>query len=377
MSINVLDPAAVRRALSTRDLTNPEDGRHGMQVLLDSIERALANVWNVPVTRHRSNPVVPIQDNYDRLLYPPDAIARDARYTRYLSSELVLRTHTSAMIPPLLEQLAQAPPRDVLLSCPGIVYRRDKIDRTHTGEPHQVDLWRVRTILPRLGLRDLDEMIETTVKSSLPGRRHRIVGADHPYTLHGRQVEVEQGGRWLEVGECGLAHPAVLAAAGLPGTSSGLAMGLGLDRIMMLRKGIDDIRLLRATDPRIVEQMLDLRPYRRVSRMPAVRRDISIAISGEVDAEQLGDAVRGALGPSASSVESVDVLSATPVEDLPEVAKRRLGMMHGGCNVLLRVVLRDLDRTLTDEDANRIRDRIYAALHEGTAKQWATRNPPL
>jgi phenylalanyl-tRNA synthetase alpha chain len=262
-----------------------------------------------------------------------------------------------------------------VLSCPGIVYRRDTIDRTHTGEPHQVDLWRVRTVVPRLGPGDLDEMVETIVKTALPGRRHRTVGAQHPYTLQGRQIEVEDRDRWLEVAECGLAHPELLAAAGLPDTSSGLAMGIGLDRMLMLRKGIDDIRILRASDPRIVEQMLDLSPYRPVSRMPAVRRDISIAISRPLDEEELGDAVREALGPSASSIESVEVLSATPGRELPEAAKRRLGMMHGGWNVLLRVVLRDLDRTLTDEEANQIRDRIYAALHEGAAKQWAT-GPP-
>jgi len=55
---------------------------------------------------------------------------------------------------------------------------------------------------------------------------------------------------WIEIGECGLASPALLAASGLP-AHTGLAMGLGLDRLVMLRKGIDDIRLLRATAPRI------------------------------------------------------------------------------------------------------------------------------
>jgi phenylalanyl-tRNA synthetase alpha chain len=375
MSINILDPAGVRRALDTRDLTDPEMGPHAIQMLVDDIERALSGLWGVSVLRHRSNPVVPVEDNYDRLRYPPDAVARDARYTRYLSSELVLRTHTSAMIPPLLERLAGDPPEDVLLSCPGIVYRRDAIDRSHTGEPHQIDLWRIRTIPPRLGPTDLEEMIDTIIGRALPGRRHRTLGAEHPYTLDGRQIDVEEGDRWLEVGECGLAHPELLASSGLPASSSGLAMGIGLDRMLMLRKGIDDIRILRAIDPRIVEQMLDLDPYRPVSRMPAVRRDISIAISGEVDGERLGDAVREALGRDASSVESVQVVSATPGRELPKAARERLGMAPNQWNVLLQIVLRDLDRTLTAEEANRLRDRIYAALHEGSVHQWAIGEP--
>ena len=62
-----------------------------------------------------------------------------------------------------------------------------------------------------------------------------------------------RGGEWVELLECGLAHPAVLAAGGLAG-HGGLAMGIGMDRAMMLRKGIGDIRLLRSGDPRVAGQ---------------------------------------------------------------------------------------------------------------------------
>src|SRR5690606_13285616 len=141
-------------------------------------------------------------------------------------------------------------------------------------------------------------------------------------------------------------------------------------RLLMLRKGIDDIRLLRATDPRIAGQMLDLEPYQPVSTMPAVRRDLSIAVDADLDAELLGDRVREALGPDASSVESVGILSRTPVEQLPPTAVERLGARPTQVNMLVRVVLRDLDRTLTAEEGNRLRDRIYAALHERDTHQW-------
>ena len=154
-------------------------------------------------------------------------------------------------------------------------------------------------------------------------------------------------------------------------------MGLGLDRMLMVRKGMEDIRLLRATDRRITSQMLDLAPYKPVSRMPAIRRDISIAVSGEVEAERLGDCVRSALGPDASSVETVEVRSATRGWDLPAVVRERLGMGLEQWNVLLRIVLRDLERTLTAQEANRLRDRIYAALHQGSVHQWASDRPDL
>jgi phenylalanyl-tRNA synthetase alpha chain len=257
----------------------------------------------------------------------------------------------------------------VLLACPGLVYRRDRIDRLSVGEPHQLDLWRIAS--RPLEAADLREMASLVVEALLPGAGYRALPAEHPYTVDGLELEVRQDGRWVEIAECGLASPVVLGQAGLsPARSGGLAMGIGLDRVLMLRKGVDDIRLLRSPDPRVAAQMRDLEPYRLVSSMPPIRRDLSIAVTGEVDAESLGDRVREALGPRATSVESVEVLSVTPGEDLPETARARIGISPGQRNVLVRVVLRDLESTLTSEEANALRDRIYGALHQGDAYQW-------
>jgi phenylalanyl-tRNA synthetase alpha chain len=348
-----------------RDLTDPSQGHHALQDLLDLIELALAAAWDLPVQRHRADPVVSVADNYDRLGYPPEAVTRDARYTRYVAPGRVLRTHTSAMIPPLLERLAASPTPDLVLSCPGLVYRRDVIDRTHVGEPHQVDLWRIRRTAPGLTVADLRDMIALVVDAAVPGRRWRAVAARHPYTTDGLQIDVEDTGSWVEVGECGLAAAPVLAGSRLSPATSGLAMGLGLDRLLMLRKGIDDIRLLRSADPRVTVQMADLAPYRPVSAMPPARRDLSIAAAADTTPEELGDQVRAALGERAGSVEQVRVLAETPWRDVPVSARIRLGLRPDERNVLLRVVLRDLDRTLTAAEVNELRDRIYAAVHHG------------
>jgi phenylalanyl-tRNA synthetase alpha chain len=119
--------------------------------------------------------------------------------------------------------------------------------------------------------------------------------------------------------------------------------------------------------------MLDLARYRPVSPMPAITRDLSIAVADDDDGETLGDRVRDALGAGARCVEEVRVVSATAYRQLPASAIRRLGARPGQKNLLLRVVLRDLDTTLTSEDANRLRDRIYRALHQGTRYEWAER----
>jgi phenylalanyl-tRNA synthetase alpha chain len=186
--------------------------------------------------------------------------------------------------------------------------------------------------------------------------------------VDGREIHVDG----VEIGECGLAHPELLADAGLPPTASGLAMGLGLDRLTMLAKGVDDIRLLRSADPRVRGQMIDLEPYRPVSAMPAARRDLSLVVAADLDAELLGDRVRAALGADAGSVEEVMVLAETGYADLPAAARERTGIRPDQKNVLLRLVIRDLDRTLTAAEANDRRDRVYAALHEGARAEWAT-----
>ena len=372
-----IDTEQLRAALALPDLTDPRQGAHALQALCDSLVAALSAAWGAAVRVVRGSPVVTARDNYDRLYYAADSVTRDARYTRWIGPGVLLRSQTSAMIPPALDALARDPAwRDVVLVCPGLVYRRECIDRHHVGEPHQIDLWRIRRDPGEpLGAADLRDMIERVVGAALPGWRWRTTAAAHPYTVGGLQIDAAVDDEWLEVGECGLASPRVLADARLGLQVSGLAMGLGLDRLLMLRKGVPDIRLLRARDPRIADQMLELAPYRAVSSMPPATRDLSIAVDAADTVEELGDRVRAALGERALAVESVTVLGETPHDALPAAARARIGLGPGQKNLLVRIVLRDLDRTLTAAEANALRDRIYAALHRGAVHQWAAAAP--
>lgn len=136
----------------------------------------------------------------------------------------------------------------------------------------------------------------------------------------------------------------------------------------MLRKGITDIRLLRSEHPGVRTQMLDLQPYRPVSVLPEVRRDLSLVLGAadEADVELLGDLARTALGADAEVLAALEIKAVTAAAELPPAVVDRLRMGPEQVNVLLRVVLQPLDRTLTDEEANRLRDRVYRALHQGT-----------
>ncbi|MFS8101135.1 hypothetical protein LFM09_28830 [Lentzea alba] len=328
-------------ALNVRDLTDPAQGPHAMQLLIADLKTALDNPQEV-----RHHPLVPVEHNYEHLGYPADAITRDARYTRYVSETCMLRSHTTAMIPPALKHATP----DVTLLCPGLVYRRDTVDRLHTGTPHQLDLWRISE-----HPEDLNDLIGRVTNTLLPGMTYRTIDAQHPYTTHGKQIDVWHDGQWVEIGECGLAARHVLKHH-----PHGLAMGLGLDRILMLRKGIPDIRLLRNDDPRIKRQMQDLNPYRAISRHPAAIRDISIMANRHEDAETLGDQIR-ALVPE-DVIEEITILSETPAEHLPEHVQQRLEAKPGQKNVLIRVTMRAPERTLTDRETNEIRDRLLQGL---------------
>jgi phenylalanyl-tRNA synthetase alpha chain len=373
-----LTPTELQSALELRDLSDPGQGPHAMSLLLADITRALERLWNIGAETHRLSPLVATADNYDRLGYSPNDVTRDSRYSRHVSPTVMLRSHTSAGVPALLDSLrTEMGHYDRIHALPGLVYRRDSIDRTHVGAPHQVDLWRLKA-RGLLGAAELDQMMAAVVEAVLPASLHpdvewRASPATHSYTDTGRQLDVlvtqPDGTReWLEVAECGLVAAQVLRGSGLdPRRWAGLALGLGLDRALMLRKGIRDIRLLRSTNPDIQSQLLDLFPYRPVSVMPEVKRDLSLVLgsAAEADVELLGDRARTALGPEADVLVALEVRAVTAAPALPPAAVERLRLAPDQVNVLVRLVLQPLERTLTDGEANRLRDRVYLALHRG------------
>jgi phenylalanyl-tRNA synthetase alpha chain len=210
-----LSPDQLARDLAWRDLTDPDRGTHAIQMLVDIAAGALTEAWGCVQRRSPGPRVVAIADNYDNLGFSADAASRDSRYSRYVDDQRMLRSHASAMIPPALRALAAHPIDDVLLVCPGVVFHRDAIDRLHIGTPHQLDLWRI--CRHPVGNDDLDDMTALLIDALTPDVAYRTEARIHPYTVDGRQVDVNAGGEWVEVGECGLAHPEVLTRAGLPG----------------------------------------------------------------------------------------------------------------------------------------------------------------
>ena len=134
----------------------------------------------------------------------------------------MLRSHMSAELPIALKGYAGRGEVDGLTVTPGLDYRREVVDRSHVGEPHQADLWHIRST-PERGDDDVLTMIRHLVEAVLPGAEWKTTDATHPYTMDGRQIDVLHNGEWRELAECRRILPEVLRGSGST-RSSGLAL---------------------------------------------------------------------------------------------------------------------------------------------------------
>jgi phenylalanyl-tRNA synthetase alpha chain len=181
------------------------------------------------------------------------------------------------------------------------------------------------------------------------------------------EVNAVLGERDIEILECGSINDQILANARLdPSEYSGWALGMGLDRLVMTLKDIPDVRYLRSTNPKIAAQMKDLEKYHEVSHQPAIQRDMSYSVPAGYVEEDINEDIREALGDKQSILESVEILSETAYKDLPPKIQERLGIASDQKNVLARITLRHLERSLENKEANQIYDDIYKKINHGT-----------
>jgi phenylalanyl-tRNA synthetase alpha chain len=198
--------------------------------------------------------------NFEALNLPPDHPARDETDTFYLTNGLLLRTHTSPVQIRTMRRVA--PP--IQMICPGRVYRRD-LDATHLPMFHQLE---ALVVGPRVTLADLKGTLETVWRLFFgEDVRMRLRPGYFPFVEPGCEYDIScrlcrgagcrvcKGSGWIELGGAGMVHPAVFEAVGIePQRYSGFAFGLGIDRIAMMRYGIEDLRSLMEGDVRFLGQ---------------------------------------------------------------------------------------------------------------------------
>jgi len=371
MYIQPLTKAKLNEYLAIPDLTEGKQP-HAISLLYERVADYMREAHKKSDVRvYRKDPIVTVADNYDNLLIASDNISRSSTYTHYVDNEHILRTHTTAQIPAILRELAATRKdwNDVVILLPGLAYRRDVTDKKHVGQVHMLEMWRIVKASKDKPIvkDDLLDVVQGVANTAAPGWKLRIIDSPHPYTKQGIEVNAVLGERDIEILECGLINDQILVNAGLdPSEYSGWALGMGLDRLVMTLKDIPDVRYLRSTNPKITAQMKDLEKYHEVSSQPAIQRDMSYSVPAGYVEEDVNEDIREALGNKQNILESVEILSETAYNDLPQKIQERLGISSDQKNVLVRITLRHLERTLENKEANQIYDDIYKKINHGT-----------
>jgi len=187
--------------------------------------------------------------NFQALNIPESHPARAMQDTFYaLNGARLLRTHTS---PVQIRTMKQRKP-PIRIVCPGRVYRVD-FDRTHSPMFHQVEgLY----VAENVGLADLKHDLLRFLSLFFERDAEVLFRPSYfPFVEPGADVHMRWGDRWLELLGCGVVHPNVLNAVGIdPERYTGYAFGMGVERLAMLRYGVDDLRLFFNNDLRFLEQ---------------------------------------------------------------------------------------------------------------------------
>lgn len=190
-----------------------------------------------------------VWNNFDFLRMYEDHPARDIQDTFWTKDGRVLRTHTTALQGPLMK--GRKPP--VRFVMPGRIFRHEATDATHEFAAHQLDAFAIDNNLT------MGELMGT-----LEGFVHAVFGKDtsikfvpsyFPFVEPGMEMLMQWKGDWLEIAGAGMIHPKVLKNMGVDSKKwSGWAFGMGLDRLVMLYYGIDDIRQFQSGDFRFLSQ---------------------------------------------------------------------------------------------------------------------------
>ena len=200
--------------------------------------------------------------NFELLNIPKDHPARDMQDTFYIDNNTLLRTHTSPM---QAHAMKEANGKPIKIICPGKTYRRDNDDATHSHQFAQVEgllidkdinIGHLKALLTLFAKKMFGEKREIRFRSSYFPFTEPSVEIDIScFNCGGKGCSMCKGTGWIEILGGGMVHPNVLKMNGYdPEVYSGLAFGIGIERVAMLRYGIDDIRKLYTNDVRFLRQ---------------------------------------------------------------------------------------------------------------------------
>lgn len=230
--------------------------KHPLSIVLDEVKDAFISMGFTII----SGPEVEYDYyNFEALNIPKDHPARDTQDTFYFSPDILLRTQTSSVQVRAMEQMK--PPIRVL--SPGRVYRIDEVDATHSPIFHQIEGLVVDKGITMAHLKGSLELISKKLFGE--NIKTRIRPDFFPFTEPSAEISIScfkcggkgckfcKGEGWIEIGGAGMVNPKVLEPLGIdPDIYSGFAFGMGLERLVLGRYNIDDIRLLLENDIRFL-----------------------------------------------------------------------------------------------------------------------------
>ncbi|WP_284139784.1 MULTISPECIES: phenylalanine--tRNA ligase subunit alpha [unclassified Virgibacillus] len=264
---DVLEEAALNEKLNAESIDVTLPGRPveiGGPHLLTKIVEEIEDLFIGMGFEVREGPEVETDYfNFEALNLPKNHPARDMQDSFYITNELLLRTHTSPMQARTMREYKGEKP--VKMICPGIVYRRDTDDATHSHQFTQIEGLYVDK---DVRMSDLKGILNVFAKKLFgEDRKIRLRPSFFPFTepsvemdiscktCNGEGCSVCKGTGWIEILGAGMVHPKVLSMAGYdPDVYSGFAFGMGPDRIAMLKYGVNDIRQFYLNDTRFLKQ---------------------------------------------------------------------------------------------------------------------------
>ncbi len=252
-----------RLAAETIDVTEPGRPVHyGVKhPITQTIEEVVGIFEDMGYSVYESPDIDTTFNTFDGLNAPETHPARDVTDTFYLSEKVCLRPHTSSGEVRAEKELSL--PYQIVL--PGRCYRRDTPDATHSPTFNQIEMM---VIGEGITMADLKGSLDYMAKKLFgPETRTKFRPHHFPFTEPSAEMDVScfkcggkgcsvcKGSGWIEILGCGMTHPHVHQVAGIDTEKyTGFAVGMGVERIAMLKYGIDDIRLLYENDMRFIEQ---------------------------------------------------------------------------------------------------------------------------
>ena len=298
--------------------------------------------------------IVKADISFDLFNFPKDHPARNKSDTYFFNDEYILRTHTTVMWyywlmqEEIKKKIKEGRPVGAL--CHGKVYRKDEIDRNHMNVFHQMDGWYLCKKSDKVIIsQDLQDILVKIAKAVFGENvKYRFNADTFPYTDPSLEMEVEIGGRWIEVLGSGVVRGVVLKNLGVdPDIYNGWAFGFGLERLAIISMDLPDIRLLWSDDERVKKQLRLGRKFKEVSKFPPITRDISFIVSNDFVPNNYFDLIRD--------------IGGNIVEEVKLLDKYENSEKFGGdkTSYTYRIIYRSNERTLLTSEIDPIQDKIY------------------